>query len=72
MAVELMVVDFADRVEGDQRGNAEVARQLQEKLVVRTKRGQDTETGFGFVLRRWWNGRERDCVCPGSGDSKIT
>jgi len=37
MAVELVVVDLADRVEGDERGDVQVAGEEEEKLVVCAK-----------------------------------
>jgi hypothetical protein len=51
VAVELVMVNLADRVKRDQRGNVQVACQQQKELVVRTKGGQDTERLFGFVSR---------------------
>jgi hypothetical protein len=37
MKVELVVVDLANRVEGDERGDSEVAGQEEEKLVICTE-----------------------------------
>lgn len=50
MEVELVVVDFANRVEGDERGDCEVAGQEEEKLIVCAEGIEEVE---GLFLRRF-------------------